>query len=80
MILYDGHKVTATEIAKLLVEDKGATALEFWGEFSQVDWDRLTEREKLAVNEAIEKQLERVRKLFNFWDLYDDVRARPTQR
>lgn len=64
MILYMGKKVTANELAKLLIVDKGAVSLEYWEEFVENDepesYLALTKKEKLSINIALERQFERV--------------------
>jgi len=76
MITYMGYKVTANELAKLLVADKGGIAQEFWSEDSSIAIDLMTEREMDAVGEAIDKQAERVFKLLGFWELREKVFSR----
>jgi hypothetical protein len=77
MITYRRRKVTATELAKLYIEDRGSLALGCWPEFDEEAWERMTEKERGAVSTAIERHLERVRTFLGFWDLHEKVIARP---
>ena len=77
MIYFMGHRVTANEFAKLIVEEKGpAIAEDCWSESCSVEVELMTEKETSAVDDAIEKQIERVRKLLGFWELREKVFAR----
>lgn len=44
MITYSGHKVTPTELAKLVIADKGYIAVEYWHEDALVEVELMTEK------------------------------------
>ncbi len=66
----DGNRMTPTEAAKIILI-RNAQDAGYWGEQSDVDWKRLTDSEKRRINEALEKQFNRLQKLFGQqgWEL-----------
>ena len=60
MILYTGKKVTANELAKIVVADQGRSGAERWADQWATDVFRMTEKEKLEVDEATKRQAQRV--------------------
>jgi hypothetical protein len=77
MITYMGHKCTANELAKILVTDRGVSVIEFWGEAVGEGYELMTEREVEQVNEALDKQVDRVAKFMGYWELREKVFSRP---
>ncbi len=75
MITWNGHKVTANQFGKLMVEDWGSRAREVDFTADQYTGDgmseAMTERELEACGMAIDHQIERLRKLLNVRDLWD---------
>ena len=72
-IRYCGHRVTPTELAKLVVEDKGRVGTEYWGENESIDHDAMTAREVGLVDAAMASQVERVRRFLKFDKCLDRV-------
>lgn len=71
MIKYNGHKVTANQFAKLMVEDWGSRAADIWHEDTcSVNVPLMTESEISACEDAIDRQISRVRKLLNIQGLW----------
>jgi uncharacterized protein YvpB len=66
MIKYIDKKVTANQLAKELLMDRMEQALEFWGEFWQVDYENMTDKEIKAVNEQLQKRYRGVAKYLGF--------------
>jgi hypothetical protein len=64
-------------MGKFLVEEGGAMVVECWSQNHSDAYAVMTEKERDAVTEAAEKQLERCRKLLGFWELREKVFARP---
>lgn len=77
MIIWRDRKVSPTEVAKLLVYDKGEAGAEFFGEHFWLEGDLLTEKEVEAIGEAINKQLERVAWFLGIGKLEDRIEQRP---
>lgn len=73
MIIYDGKKLTPTQLAKIIVADKVQVAEEYWAEDMFLEADNLTDREKEQIQDAINKQGDRVYKLLNYWELRRDA-------
>ncbi len=71
MITWNDYKVTANQVAKLMVEDWGSRAAENGWDDVSMNVDAMTEREIGAVNAAIEHQQERIRKILNIEDLWN---------
>ena len=61
MIRYFDKKTTANKLAKELVWERGSNA-EYWGEATGIEVDEFTAKEIAAVDAAVEKQIERVRR------------------
>lgn len=61
MITYCGHRVTAVQLAKIYVLDKGEVGTEYWQEDYSIGWS--TYREHNLINAAMQQQLSRVVKL-----------------
>jgi hypothetical protein len=76
MIIYIGERVTANELAKLVVYDKGSVGTEYWEENSSLEFDKLTEREKYEINMAMNKQLFRVGNLLGVSQLWAKIKKR----
>lgn len=76
MITYSGHKVTPTELAKLVIADKGYIAVEYWHEDALVEVELMTEKEKDKAQEAIDRQWDRLTKFLGYWELREKVYAR----
>jgi hypothetical protein len=70
MIIYSGRKLSPNETAKLIIEDKLDIAESFWFEDSSLELDRMTEREKEAVEAAIANQARRVRKFLGIYTIW----------
>jgi len=60
----NGKIMTANELAKYLVWDKGEAA-HYWSESSDDIYDNCTEKERAAIDEAIFKHIKRVRRFLN---------------
>lgn len=73
MILYNDVKVTPTELAKLIIQDKGAVGKEYWHEDTSIDREKMTAREEALLDEALDKQLNRVRKFLGWFPIADRV-------
>lgn len=63
MIIYDGNKLTANQVAKEIVFDKGMVGTEYWGENGSLEYDKLTAKEREDIERCCENQLIRVHKL-----------------
>jgi hypothetical protein len=61
MIIYLNKKVTANELAKLIVWDKGEMASDYWDEDTSIEYYKMTEKERADVNRALDRHRERVR-------------------
>lgn len=72
MILLHDKKVTANEAAKYLVADKGETA-DYWNEFSCIDVKKLTAKEEEAINDAVSKHQERVRRFLGMSKIHTKI-------
>jgi len=75
MITYLNKKVSATELAKLIINNKGQTGVEFWDEDPCIKYDDITNREIDLINEAMDRQTERIQKflgLNKIWNKMDN--------
>jgi hypothetical protein len=61
----EGERSTPKQLAQDIVLDAIAGKVGFWEEYADVRVDKLTERERQAINDQIKKQFERVQTLFN---------------
>ena len=68
MIAYNGNKMTANQYAKEYVYEYGSCDYVWgaWQERVSGDIHAMTEREQAAIGEAIQRQIDRVAKLFGF--------------
>jgi hypothetical protein len=62
MIKVEGKKLTANQLAKKLVFDYGCNAT-YWYDSSCVDASELTSKEIEDINNAVNRQIDRVAKL-----------------
>lgn len=76
MITWGGVKVTATDFARFAVEDSGGRAEETWAESFDEDEGRMTPREHRAVQAALDKMTERMRKALGWYPARDRLRQR----
>jgi len=60
MIIYHGIKLTANQCAKAIIADKGIIGVDFWGEAIDPEQDKLTERERAAIQERLETNYDRI--------------------
>lgn len=58
MITYCGFRVTAHQLGKIIIQDKGKVGAGYWPEDSSIQWDTLAEYAMITA--ACEHQLERV--------------------
>ena len=72
MIKYIGKKCTANEFAKLIVCDKGHLA-EYWQD-CEYDTKGFTDRELRLCDEAIDKQIRRVRKFLGIREIWNKIK------
>ena len=68
MIAYNGDRMTANQYAKAYVYEYGSCDYVWglWQERVSGDIHAMTEREQAAIGEAIQRQIDRVAKLFGF--------------
>ncbi len=66
----DGKRVTPTEAAKLILISNAQNAT-YWDEQMAVQYEKMTASERRRVNEALEKQFNRLQKMFGHqgWEL-----------
>ena len=73
MIKYLDYKMTANQLAKLIVADKGIVGVDYWGEDSCIDHELLTEKENRDIQACLNKQYERVTKLLGIQDVWKKI-------
>ena len=61
MIIYSGKKLTANQVAKEFVFEKGANA-EYWFECDSIERHLLTEKETADIESRVQHHLTRTRK------------------
>ncbi len=66
----NGERLTPTQAAKEILLDAAGRAA-YWQEGFVVDDDELTERERQAISESIQKQFDRIQKFLGYegWKL-----------
>ena len=69
-------KLTPTQLAKLLVGQKGRNA-EYWEEDELIPVERMTDHEREAVDVAIERQIERVHDFLGYDAIHDKAFGTP---
>lgn len=72
MIKYYGAKITANEYAKMVVQDKGESSMN-WDEFNE-DVKAMTQKEREEIDAAITKHLKRVWKFLGCSKVWDKTR------
>ena len=70
--VYDA-KLTPNEFAKYVVGGDGCDAACYWDERHEDVYNGCTERERIAINEAINKQVDRVEKLLGSREIHRKV-------
>jgi hypothetical protein len=65
MIRFHGERLTANQLAQYLVATDGTCGAEYWAERYIETYRPMTQREVDAVDAAIDRHSERVRKLLN---------------
>jgi hypothetical protein len=64
MIKLNGHKITANQLAKIAVIDKGSCWDYFMESYDDV-WEAMTEKERTDYNEAGTRQMDRIYNLLD---------------
>ena len=64
MIEYDGKRTTPKLMAQQIILDSVSSRAGYWHETQADDYDNMSERERRLVREQIDKQFDRVQKLF----------------
>jgi hypothetical protein len=64
MIEYNGKRTTPKLMAQQIILDSVSARADYWYEFQQDDYDKMTARERQLVDEQLDKQFERVQKMF----------------
>lgn len=68
MIEYGIKKLTACQLAKLLVVEYGERAY-YWNELDPCTAEKMTERERREVSRHVDTQHARVRKLLGYYNI-----------
>jgi hypothetical protein len=74
-IIYAGKKLTPTELAKWILSEGVEMKAETWHEDSVLDGERLTDREQKQINDAINKQVDRIWKFLNLNKIYNKIHS-----